>query len=70
MQFMSNDKTVKSNTVQVLKYFNSQPLATQAKKGEELVPMMPAIRKVFDLMGDDTVKLSTENESLKTNLGS
>ena len=28
MQIMSNDKTVRSNTVQALKNFNSQPLAT------------------------------------------
>ena len=27
--------------------------------------MMPAIKKASDLMGDDVVDLSTENESLK-----
>ena len=27
-----NDKTVRSNTVQKLKYFNSESLTTQAKK--------------------------------------
>ena len=31
--------------------------------------MMPAIKKAFDLMGDDTVELSTENESLKNKIG-
>ena len=30
---------------------------------------MPAIRKPFDLMGDDIVKLSTENESIKIRIG-
>ena len=30
---------------------------------------MPAIKKTFDLMGDDIVKLSTENEPLKTKIG-
>ena len=69
MQIMSNDITVRSNTVQDLKDFNSQSLATEAKKGEQLVSMMPAIKKAFDLMGDDIVELSTENESLKNKIG-
>ena len=34
MQIISNDKTVRGNTVQVLEDFNSQSLATQAKNGE------------------------------------
>ena len=32
--------------------------------------MMPAIEKAFDLMGDDIVELSTENETFKTKIGS
>ena len=47
MQFLSNDKTVRSNTIQDLKEFNSQSLATQAKKGEQLVSMMAAIKKLL-----------------------
>ena len=31
--------------------------------------MMPAIKKSFDLMCDDIVELSTENESLKNRKG-
>ena len=46
-QINSNAETVRSNTVNVLKEFNNQPLATQAKKGEQLVSMMPAIKKNF-----------------------
>ena len=42
MQIISNDQTVRSNTVQDLKELNSQSLATQVKKGERLVFMMPA----------------------------
>ena len=34
MQNISNDKTVRSDTVKDLKDFNSQSLATQAKKKE------------------------------------
>ena len=32
--------------------------------------MMPAIEKAFDLIGDDVVELSTENESLRNKIGS
>ena len=45
MQIISNDETVRSHTIQDLKEFNKQPLTTQAKKGEQLVSMMPAIKK-------------------------
>ena len=43
MQIISNDKTVRGDTVKDLKEFNSQSLSTKAKKGEQLVSMMPAI---------------------------
>ena len=70
MQIISNDKTVRNDTLQDLKEFNSQSLATQAKKGEQLVSMMPAIKKAFNLLGDDIVELSTENDALKNKKGS
>ena len=60
---------MKSNTIQDLKEFNSQSLATQAKKGEQIFPLMPAIKKSFDLMGDDIVELSTKNDVLKNRIG-
>ena len=69
MQIISNDKTVRNDTVQDLKEFNKQSLTTQAKKGEQLVSMMPAIKKAFNLMGDDIIELHTENEALKNQLG-
>ena len=47
VQIISNDKTVRSCTIQDLKEFNSQRLTTQAKNGEQLVSMMPAIKKIF-----------------------
>ena len=31
--------------------------------------MMPAIRKAFDLRNDDIVEFSTENETLKSQVG-
>ena len=70
MQIISTDKTVRNDTVQDLKDFNSQSLTTQAKKGEQLVSMMPAIIKAFNLLGDDIVELSTENDALKSKIGS
>ena len=63
IQIISNDKTVKNDIMQDLKDFNQQSLTTQAKKGQQLVSMMPAIKKAFSLMGDDIVELSVENES-------
>ena len=60
---------MRSDTVEDLKEFNSQSLTTQAKKGEQLVSLMPAFKKVFNLMGDNIVELSTEDESLKTQIG-
>ena len=70
MQIKSTDKTVRSNTVMDLKESNNQSLATQARKGEQLVSMMPAIKKAFDLLGVDIVDLSTENDVLKSKIGS
>ena len=68
MQIISDDKTVRSNTVQGVKFFNSQSLVTQAKTGEHLVFLFPAIKSAFNLMGDDIVELSTENETLKSQI--
>ena len=68
MQIISTNKTVRSETVQDLKEFNSQSLSTRAKKGEQLVSRMRAIEKAYILMGDDIVELSTENETLKNQI--
>ena len=43
MQIISNDRIVRNDTIQDLKDFNQQSLTTQAKKGEQLVSVMPAI---------------------------
>ena len=65
MQLISSDQTVRDNTIENLKDFNSQSLSTRAKKGEQLVSMMPAIKEAFNLLGDDIVDLSTEKDALK-----
>ena len=70
MQIISTDKTVRNDTIEDLKYFNSQSLSTRAKKGEQLVSMMPALKKALTLLGDDIVELSTENDALKNKIGS
>ena len=65
MQVISEDTIVRSVTVRDLKDFYLQFLATQYKKREQLVSVMPAIIKALDLMGGDVAELSTENENLK-----
>ena len=69
MQLISSDQTVRDNIIEDLKDFNSQSLSTRAKKGEQLVSMRPAIKKAFNLLGDDIVDLSTENDVLKNQIG-
>ena len=69
MQIGSTNQKVRNNTIQDLKDFNQQSLSTRAKKGEQLVVMMPAIKEAFTLMGNDIVDLSTENDALKEKVG-
>ena len=69
MQIISNDNSVRNDTIQDLKELNQQSLTTQAKKGEQLVSKMPAIKKAFNLMGDGIVDLTVENDALKNQIG-
>ena len=69
MQLISTDQSVRDNTIQDLKDFNQQSLSTQDKKGEQLTIMMPAIKKAFNLLGDDIIDLSVENDALKNQIG-
>ena len=69
MQIGSTNQKVRNNTIQDLKDFNQQSLSTRAKKGQQLVSMMPAIKEAFILMGNDIVDLSTENDALKEKIG-
>ena len=69
MQLVFTNQTVRNDTVQDLKDFNQQSLSTQAKKGEQLTSMMPAIKKTFKILGDDIIELSTENDVLKNQIG-
>ena len=69
IQLISTDQSVRSDTMQDLKDFNQQSLSTQAKKGEQLTAMMPAIKKAFNVLGDDIIELSTENDVLKNQIG-
>ena len=70
MHLFSTGKTLRNDTIQGLKKFNSQSLTTRAKKGEQLISTMPAFKKAFNPFGDDIVDLSTENETLKNKIGS
>ena len=64
-QIIATGKTVRSDTVHDLKEFNNQCLATQAKKSEQLISLMPANKKPLIVLGDDIVELSTETDALK-----
>ena len=70
LQIISNDKTVRSDTVQDLKKLNAQSLSTRAKKREQLVSVMPAIKKALNFLEDDIKELPTENENSKNQIGS
>ena len=69
LQLVSTAQTVRNDTIQDLKDFNQQSLSTQAKKPEQLVSMMPAIKKAFNLLGDGIIDLTTENDALKAKIG-
>ena len=69
MQLNSSDQTVRNDTIQDLKDFNQQSLSTQAKKGEQITSMMAAIKKAFNVLGDDIFELSTQNDVLKNQIG-
>ena len=69
MQLISSDQSVRNDTIEDSKDFNSKTLSTKAKKEEQLVSMMPAIKKAFNLLGDDKIELSVENDALKNQIG-
>ena len=69
MRLGSTNQKLRNITIQDLKDFNQQSLSTTAKKGEQLVSMMPAIKEAFTLMGNDIVELSAENDTLKNQIG-
>ena len=62
MKIISNDKTVRSDTVQDLQKFNSQSLSTRAKKREQLVSTMPAINKQTNLDFPDAAGRAPEKQ--------
>ena len=70
MEIFSNYQTIRCETVQDLKGFNSQSLSTQVQKRGQLVSMMPATEKAFNLLSDNIIDLSTEYDALKNRIGS
>ena len=70
IKIISNDKTVRNDTKLDLKEINNQSLTAQAKKAEQLVSMMPAIKNALSLLGDDIIELSTKNDAFKNKKGS
>ena len=45
MQFVSADKIVKEETIQVCEEHKSQSLSTQTERGDEIVAMLPEFKK-------------------------
>ena len=70
MRSISNDKFVRIYTVQDSEDFNSQPIATENKEREQLVAVMPAIEKTFDILGNDILEFFTGKKSLKNQIDS
>jgi hypothetical protein len=69
IELLKTDSTVRKEIIEDIKDFKNQTLSTQAKKGEQLIAMMPAVKKAFNMMADDIYELSTENEILKDKIG-
>ena len=55
IQRVAADKTVRNDTIQDLKAYNSQPLSTQAKR-RTISFNESCYKKAFNLMGDDIVE--------------
>ena len=60
-----DDRAVREESKTCLKEFKEQSLQSQAKKGEQLTVMMPAIKKLFVMMRDDSYELEVENTVLR-----
>ena len=69
IDLVKGDKTIRDETKQALKEFNEQSLQSQAKQGEQLTSMMPAIKKAFELSRDDNYELVVENTVLRDKIG-
>ena len=55
-QSVPSNKTVREETIQDIKDLKSKSNLTQAKRGKELVAMMPAVENFSNLLGDDITK--------------
>ena len=70
MQIIYNDKkSVKQNCAKPIR-LQVTSLSIASQKREPVLSMMSAIREVFDLVVDDIVEFSTENESLTIKISS
>jgi regulator of replication initiation timing len=69
IQLVSSDDEVRKETIEAVSEFKNQSLTTQAKKGEQLQAMMPAIKKSFGMMVNEICELSAENSVLKDKIG-
>ena len=69
VEFLKSDPNVRQQIRSDLIKFNKQNLVTQAKKGEELVAIVPVIKQAIQIMGDDIYELGVENDILRNKMG-
>ncbi len=69
LAIVKDDRSVREESKTSLKEFKEQSLQTQAKKGEQFTVMMPAIKRAFEMMRDDSYDLVVENNVLRDKMG-
>ena len=63
LQLASDDKLRREETLRGLKDYKSTSLLTQPKRGDDLVALLPANKKGIFILGDEIMKLDTENSA-------
>ena len=61
IQLASNCKKLGGETIQESEDYKSQPLQAQVIRGEELVALLPAIRKRYNSLEDEIMELTIGN---------
>ena len=69
IDIVRGDKSIREETKQAMKEYKQQSLQSQAKQGEQLTSMMPAIKRAFELVRDDNYELVVENNVLRDKIG-
>ena len=61
IQFASRDKSIrKKNNTSLKRLVKSEPILTQAKRGNDSVAMLPVFKNVFIILGDKNLQMDKE----------